>query len=107
MKTGPAYVFVILALLSRTGVAAQGAAEDRWQLRQLFEPSATQLAVEKRGRVFIYDGLNDTDVEQAMDEEYDRVHSMMFIRTVVTDVQGEPLRDPDTGELVVEDDDCD
>ena len=63
--------------------------------------------MERRGRVFIYDGLRDTEVERALDEQYDRVESMMFINTVVTDDEGAPLTAPESGELLVENDGCD
>ena len=35
------------------------------------------------------------------------MHRMMFVNTVVTDDNGVPLTDPETGELVVENDGCD
>ena len=77
-----------------------------WQINQIYSPTPKQLALEGRGRVTIYDGLRDRDVERAMDAQFDRVDNMMFIRTVVTDGKGEPLRNKDTGEELTEDDDC-
>ena len=77
-----------------------------WYRQQLFDPGETQLAMEARGRVTIYDGLRDTDVQRALDEQFDRIDSMMFTGTVVTDEDGEPLRDEETGEVLVENDGC-
>ena len=37
---------------------------------------------------------------------HERIDSMMFVRTVVTDKQGEPLRNEATGEVVAENDGC-
>jgi len=33
----------------------------------------------------IHDGLTDRDVERALDEQFDRLVHMMFIRVVVTE----------------------
>ena len=83
------------------------AAADDWQLRMLNNPSDAQLALEKKGRVFIYDGLTDVQVEKAIDEQFERMGAMMFIRTKVTDDNGEEMTDPASGALVIEEDGCD
>jgi hypothetical protein len=76
------------------------------ELRRLFEPTKSELEEEAEGRVYIYDGLHDKDVERAMEEEFDRIDGMMFIREKKTDDKGEVLKDPETGEDLVEDDGC-
>ena len=76
------------------------------ELRRLFEPTEAEREEEASGRIYIYDGLRDIDVEEAMDEEYERIENMMFIREKKTDEQGGVLKDPATGEDVVEDDGC-
>jgi hypothetical protein len=88
------------------GLAGAAEAQDSWQEKILFNPPASQLELEKRGRVMIYDGLKDTQVNQAMDTQFDRIQSMMFVRTVATAPGGEVLRDKETGDVVVEDDGC-
>ena len=82
-------------------------AVERWQTNLLFNPTPRQLELENKGRVNIYDGLKDTEVARALDTQFDRIQSMMFVRTVVTDKDGEALIDPETGNKVLEDDDCD
>lgn len=76
------------------------------ELRRLLEPTEAELQQEAAGRIYIYDGLRDTDVERAMEEEYERIENMMFIREKKTDEKGEVLKDPATGQDVVEDDGC-
>jgi hypothetical protein len=88
------------------GVSGPVEAQDSWQEKMLFTPSPSQLELEKRGRIMIYDGLKDTQVSRAMDAQFDRIESMMFVRTVATDARGEVLRDKETDEVVVEDDGC-
>jgi hypothetical protein len=74
-------------------------------LRRLFEPTEAEREEEATGRIYIYDGLRDIDVERAMRDQYDRFENMMFIREKKTDGGG-VLKDPATGEDVVEDDGC-
>lgn len=76
------------------------------ELRRLFEPTKAELAAEEQGRIYIYDGLRDTDVQRALDEEFERVDQMMFIRIRKTDEDGEVKRDADTGTVEYEDDGC-
>ena len=73
-------------------------AEGSWQMRMLFNPPESQLKVEKRGRIMIYDGLKEVRIERAMDTQFERIESMMFVRTIITDNE--------TGEDTVEDDGC-
>jgi len=79
----------------------------QWQLSLLFNPSEQQLKVERRGRVMIYDSLHRAEIDNALNEEFDRIEHMMFVNTIITDAQGEPVKDPQTGELMVEADGCD
>lgn len=82
----------LLASLSATTGAAGG-----FQYNALFNPSQEQLRAEQRGRVMIYDGLDNALVERALDEEFGRIEHMMFIR----------IRHPQpAGGYTVEDDDC-
>lgn len=78
-----------------------------WQMKRLFQPTRADLKSEARGRVMIYDGVTDKTVERALREQFHRVDSMMFTRTVVTDEDGAPRRDPDSGAVLHEDDGCD
>jgi hypothetical protein len=98
--------FLLLSVLlaSASGVTA-GDLRDI-ELRRLFEPTPVELHAERAGLVYIYDGVRDTDIERAMAEQFDRIQSMMFIRTQMTDKTGHLKRDEATGAIEVEDDGC-
>ena len=98
----------ILAPLAGELALADPAAEPAYrqlEIRRLFEPTESELRKEAAGSVYIYQGMTDRAVKQAMEDEFERVEHMMFVNTIRTDVQGKPLRDPDTG-LIAADDDC-
>jgi len=78
------------------------AANDRFQYNALFNPTRGQLKAEARGRVMIYDGLDHAVVERALDEQFERIEHMMFVRTRQTASDD----DDGDGEVIVEDDGC-
>lgn len=79
---------------------------ENWQLERLFNPGAQQLAQEKKGMIFIYDGLKSSDIDQVMNSQFDRIDNMMFTRTIITNEKGEPKRHRKTGQMMIEDDGC-
>lgn len=92
-----------------TGVAtdSKGATDlGAIERRRLFEPTPAELRAEAAGRIYIYEGLRDTDVARALEEEFKRVQHMMFIRVKPTDQDGNPQQDPKTGADYVQDDGC-
>ncbi len=96
----------LLGLLALVPAAGQAADVSEIELRRLLEPTQAELAQEKNGRIYIYDGVRDVDIDLALREHFNRVESMMFIRTKKTDEKGEVKRDVETGEAEVEDDGC-
>ena len=111
MNRGTVTSMVLGGIIAGHSVAALAQDSDEkmrnWQLASLFQPSEHQLEVERKGRVFIYDGLRTTDVERALEEQFDRIEHMMFAGTIIADEHGEAVIDPETGEAMVEHDGCD
>jgi hypothetical protein len=54
---------------------------DDWELKQLHDPSPSLRKKESAGRITIYDGVPVAEVDAAMDGQFDRIESMMFVRT--------------------------
>ena len=69
-----------------------------FQMKTIYEPASYVLNREARGAVTIYDGFTSQEVDQVMDDHFNRIENMMFTRVVVTS--------PD-GEVEVMDDGCD
>ena len=78
-----------------------------WQQRRLEQPTTAELQWERNNHVMIYEGMKDTEVNHALEDHFNRVQSMMFVNTVVTDDKGNPAKDPESGEVVTENDGCD
>jgi hypothetical protein len=72
----------------------------------LLDPPSEVIDQERDGQVFIYEEILESDIDKAKDTQFERIESMMFIRTIPTDEEGEPERDEDTGQLVFQDDGC-
>jgi len=89
-----------LTILSTTAAVAEDAVYEL-QKKMLFQPSEHMIANEiQNNRISIYEGMKLADVERAMDEQFDRIDNMMFIRTRV------PV-DGDAHTEVAEKDGCD
>ncbi len=96
VKNPVSVAIIINMLLVLATVPAQ--AMDNYQYKTLFLPSDYTLKAESKGRVMIYDGLTSNTVDKAMDEQFNRIEHMMFVRIV---------HEQDNGEYYVEDDGCD
>jgi len=96
-----ARVFLWGILLTQTAAAIQAEeyiGSEEWQQRRLFTPSPNELQREAAGRIFIYDGMMEADLDRALDDQFQRLESMMFIRT---------KRQLPEGDVVAyDDDDC-
>jgi hypothetical protein len=90
-------VLLMGTVLSSPARAAD--ANDSFQSNALFNPTPAQLRAEARGRVMICDGLDNAVVDRVLDEQFDRIEHMMFIRTRQNTSDGD---DDD----IVEDDGC-
>ena len=75
------------------------------QAKRLMAPSSVQTKFEKKGKVYMYIGMKDKEVDRALDDEFDRIENFMFVSVVRTDKNQKSLRNV-TGELILESDDC-
>jgi len=87
-----------LLMLSILLSSASVYAVDEYQYSVLFSPSPSMLMAEARGRVMIYDGLENKTVDLAMDEQFQRIENMMFVGTRYIQ---------EDGDIEVEEDGCD
>ena len=78
-------------------VHSEGVPTSDYQQNMLLNPGLPLLKAESRGRVTIYAGLDNSQVDRALDTQFERIDNMMFIRTRHTLEDG----------TVEEDDDCD
>ena len=86
-------------------LSPQGNSLQKWQLRRLFIPNERELEHERKGNVYIYEGLTDRQVEEAMSRHFDRIEYMLFLGTRRTDGNGKVLRRED-GTAAKESADC-
>ena len=77
----------------------------KWQLRRLFVPNERELEHERKGNVYIYEGLTDRQVEDALSTQFERIEYMLFLGTKRTDASGAALRKED-GTVAKESADC-
>jgi hypothetical protein len=97
---GHRILFGLLLAAVLTPLTMAAGADDSFQQNVLFNPSQSELMAEARGRVMIYDGLDNKVVERALDTQFERIEHMMFTHTRQTKA------DDDGEEVIVEDDGC-
>ena len=68
-----------------------------YQHRRLLAPSPAERIAENRGAIYIYDSLEAKDVNAALDEHFDRIQNMMFVRTRHRPTGGGPAEVEDDG----------
>ncbi len=109
MKTVAVCIAISLCLAWNSTVEASNAAPslEEWQLDLIYNPGESMLEREAKGLVFIYDGLAESEVEQILDDKFERIEYMMFTRVKKTDANGDKMIDPETGDELVLDDGCD
>jgi len=90
------YTFLLLTPCFPLTVDADNYSD--YQLRRLLDPTISESAAEKNGKVHIYDGLSSAKVDDALNHHFERIDNMMFTQIVHIDEQGEQY---------VEDDGCD
>jgi len=90
-----AIAITVICQMWGTAASADPDPEGDWQLGMIHDPSDAQLRVEERGRVYIYDGVYDTEVKLAMDTQFNRLDNMMFVRTKVATPEGETETEDD------------
>jgi hypothetical protein len=96
----------LVTVMSSPQAALSETLYSRWQMQRLLHPNQKQLQQEQRGKVFIYEGLKDKQVDNIMQTQFERLQAMMFVGTIVTDDTGAPKRDPANGDVQYEDDGC-
>ena len=107
------FAAVVLGALATASLPVQAANQDAdkalhdWQVRRLTQPLPQELAKERSGSVYIYDGLTDREVDAALDHQFGRIQYMMFVGTKKTDEQGRLKRDSVTGQVMQESGGCD
>ncbi len=97
-KTGMSQYVTTLLALSFLASSASTIADNGYQQNVLFSPGPSILQAEAKGRIMIYDGLQNETIELAMNEQFDRIENMMFVRTQYLQ---------EDGEYEVEEDGCD
>ena len=95
-----AICFLSWSVIAHADHDSSAALSLNYQVKRLLAPSSAQLATEQRGGVYIYDSLTMGQVNTGLDQHFDRMQNMMFIRIHHPPPAG-------TGPMEVEDDDCD
>ena len=100
-------MFVLCNLATLTNVYAETlfAGLHGVQYKRLTTPSNQQTKKESEGKVYLYIGMKDKEVEKVLDSDFDRIENFLFMSVIVTGKTGSPSRNKQ-GQIVLESDDC-
>jgi len=97
--------FFTSVFISQSYAADQTASIHNIQYKRLSSPSSIQKKYEKKGKVYLYIGLKDKEVDRILDKQFERIENFMFVSVLTTDKNENPIRDVN-GKLILESDDC-
>ena len=84
------FPFFILILFVTNSAYADETRAYKIQKKRLNKPSKiVKKAEELRQSIFIYDGMKDGDIDVALDGQFNRIENMMFVRTLISNEEGE------------------
>ena len=72
--------FIITCLATGLSMITHQSTAGSWQQERLLQPSAAQRDAEHAGRVVIYDRVDEALVDRALDNQFERIENMMFVR---------------------------
>lgn len=84
----PCFLAMLLPGILSAGSSQINSVADDPQLRRLNQPTASQVTAEDQGQVYIYDGLREAQVNNALNAQFDRMDKMMFVRTISITPEG-------------------
>lgn len=74
--------FISFCIISSRAVFSGQSEVNPYQDRRLSSPTMAELEREKKGEVFIYSWLREDQVNRALDKQFERMDSMMFVNTI-------------------------
>lgn len=80
--------FLLLLLITFGPLSVYADKYTDYQLRRLFDPTISEYAAENKGKIHIYDGLTSLQVDDALNNNFNRIDNMMFTRIVHVDERG-------------------
>ena len=95
MNISAKIALVILTATSVSSVAAQDSMEEDWQQQHLLSATAKERLAAQKGQPVVHDGFPEPVAEQALDDQFKRNNSTMFVQIEHPVQDGENFADDD------------